>query len=249
MSDDVTVIDGVSNTVVASVYTGDFPDALCFNAINNKVYCANFYGNSVSIIDGVSNTVITTVPVGMYPQALFWNPVNNKIYCANRGSGNVTIIDGATNSVVNTLTVDDGPWAFAWDSLTNRTFVSNYYGSTLSVLRDQTGVHEYACGAPTILNITISPNPFSKQTTITFTLNHTVDVLTLGIYDVTGRLVRAVQIRNSQSEIRNSIVPTTYSILRTVLWNGTDDSGRPLPSGVYYFIADGKRLSNVTKIR
>ena len=40
-SDNVTVIDGATNSVIATVTAGSSPRALCYNPTNNKVYCAN----------------------------------------------------------------------------------------------------------------------------------------------------------------------------------------------------------------
>ncbi len=39
--DSVTVIDGATNSVIATVAAGESPYALCYNPTNNKVYCAN----------------------------------------------------------------------------------------------------------------------------------------------------------------------------------------------------------------
>ena len=37
----MTVIDGATNSVLATVTAGARPYALCYNPQNNKVYCAN----------------------------------------------------------------------------------------------------------------------------------------------------------------------------------------------------------------
>ena len=65
--DNVTVIDGASNQVIATVAAGSEPSALCYNPQNNKVYCANYDSDNVTVIDGASNQVITTVAAGSEP--------------------------------------------------------------------------------------------------------------------------------------------------------------------------------------
>jgi YVTN family beta-propeller protein len=40
-SDNVSVIDGATNQVIATIPVGDGPCALVWNSTNNKVYCAN----------------------------------------------------------------------------------------------------------------------------------------------------------------------------------------------------------------
>jgi len=67
----------------------------------------------------------------------------------------------------------------------------------------------------------ISPNPFSTQTTIEFTLAE-AGVVELAVFDVRGRLVRTL---NRESRIRGHY---------RAAWNGCDDEGRPMPTSVYF---------------
>jgi hypothetical protein len=76
-------------------------------------------------------------------------------------------------------------------------------------------------------NMSVSPNPFSKLTTVSFGRRHGAESalgeIALKIYDADGRLVKEL------------FLPTTYYLLPTaVSWDGTDSSNRILPSGVYY---------------
>jgi len=40
-SDNVTVIDGATDSVITTIMVGDAPRSLGYNPTNNKVYCAN----------------------------------------------------------------------------------------------------------------------------------------------------------------------------------------------------------------
>ncbi|MEO0114131.1 MAG: YncE family protein [candidate division WOR-3 bacterium] len=82
-SNNVTVIDGASDSVITTIPVGGTPYALVWNATNNKIYCANWATLTVTVIDGVGDSVIATIPVGLKPYALAWNATNNKVYCAN----------------------------------------------------------------------------------------------------------------------------------------------------------------------
>jgi len=64
------------------------------------------------------------------------------------------------------------------------------------------------------------PNPFNPQTTLTVDLARAGDVQ-LSVYDGAGRLVRTL--------LRAHLVAGRHP----VVWDGRDDAGRPLPSGVY----------------
>ena len=73
------------------------------------------------------------------------------------------------------------------------------------------------------------PNPFNPTTAITFELPIASHV-TLRIYDTVGRPVRTL--------VNDTLVRASH----TVDWNGLDDLGRPLGSGVYfYWLTTGDR--------
>jgi hypothetical protein len=67
-----------------------------------------------------------------------------------------------------------------------------------------------------------APNPFNPQTTITYDLAHPSRV-TLRILDIAGRLVRTLVDENLPAAQHRAI------------WDGTDDTGRRQPSGVYTY--------------
>ncbi|NIM99635.1 MAG: hypothetical protein GTO24_16655 [candidate division Zixibacteria bacterium] len=56
-SDEVTIIDGVGDSVRATLKVGLSPSALAYNSGNNKIYCANRKGSSVSVIACAPPTV------------------------------------------------------------------------------------------------------------------------------------------------------------------------------------------------
>lgn len=65
------------------------------------------------------------------------------------------------------------------------------------------------------------PNPFNPSTTISFSISSHCSV-TLDVCDVSGRLVRRLLCGHRESG--------EYS----VLWNGNDEKGNPVASGIYY---------------
>ena len=66
-SDNVSVIDGASNTVVATVAVGSGPYGVAVNPNTNRIYVTNAGSDNVSVIDGATNTVVATVAVGSRP--------------------------------------------------------------------------------------------------------------------------------------------------------------------------------------
>jgi len=77
-----------------------------------------------------------------------------------------------------------------------------------------------------------SPNPFNPVTTISFSLDRESDV-TLGIFDVTGRLIREFSLKGCKAGVNE------------VLWDGKNSRGEPVAAGVYFcsMKADGVRLA------
>ena len=76
-SNSVSVIDGASNTVVATVAVGNNPGGVAVNPNTNRIYVANSGSGNVSVIDGASNTVIATVAGMSYPEGVAVNANTN----------------------------------------------------------------------------------------------------------------------------------------------------------------------------
>ncbi len=76
---------------------------LCYNATNNKVYCASAVSDNVAVIDGATNGVVTTIAVGASPQAFTWNPAQNRVYAANRNGNSVSVIRDSTTTGVEEI--------------------------------------------------------------------------------------------------------------------------------------------------
>lgn len=131
---DVTVIDGATNTLIASIATDD-PSSLAVDEATDMIYVANYMGNDVSVIDGATNTLVATIPVGTEPTRILANPNTDTIYVDNSyyGTGtpaSVSVIDGTTNTVTATLAASPGLEAI--NPATNTLY---FLGGTSSSLR------------------------------------------------------------------------------------------------------------------
>ena len=147
-SNNVSVIDGGSNTVVATVTDPNAiaPVAVAVNPTTNTIYVANAGSNNVTVIDGTTGSVTATIPVGTSPSGLDVDSQTNFIYVANAGNpqsgdpGNITVINGATNG---TKALSDpnakNPVAVAVNSVTNKIYVANSGSNNVTVLA---GAHQ-----------------------------------------------------------------------------------------------------------
>jgi hypothetical protein len=80
------------------------------------------------------------------------------------------------------------------------------------------------------------PNPFNPRTTITFGTSRT-GAVTLQIFDVSGRLVRTLL--NEHREPAPD---------HTVIWDGRDDAGSGVPTGVYYSVLHSPGFRSTGKL-
>jgi flagellar hook assembly protein FlgD len=68
-----------------------------------------------------------------------------------------------------------------------------------------------------------APNPFNPSTRIAYTVSAVGARVDIGVFDVRGSLVRTlVDGRPSSGRV-------------VVVWDGRDDAGREVPSGVYFY--------------
>jgi YVTN family beta-propeller protein len=113
----VSVIDGATNTVTATVTVGNGADAVGVDPTTDTVYVANQDDNTVSVINGATNTVTATVTVGNEPDAVGVDPITHTVYVANSFDNTVSVINGATNTVTATVTVGSWPAGVGFDPI------------------------------------------------------------------------------------------------------------------------------------
>jgi YVTN family beta-propeller protein len=135
--DTVSVIDGETNAVVATIPVWYEPWGVAANPTTNRIYVSS-RSDTVSVIDGATDAVVATVPVGEEPQGVTANPTTNRIYVANYGGHSVSVIDGATNTVVATVPVGYKGKGVAANPTTIRIYVANWSDDTVSVIEDFT---------------------------------------------------------------------------------------------------------------
>jgi hypothetical protein len=94
--------------------------------------------------------------------------------------------------------------------------IMNFFGMT-------TGIEEITQLDVKTLSLSLAPNPFTKMTTVSFSIGQSAESIELKIYDATGRLVRNL----------SDAMPHAPGAMQ-ISWDGTDQTNRKLPSGVYF---------------
>ena len=140
ISNNVSVIDTLTNTVVATIPVGSTPRGVAGNPSGTRVYVTNFTGNDISVIDTATNTVTTTIAAGNRPFGIAVNPAGTYAYVANALGQNVSVIDTATNTIVATVVVGLNPVGVGINPAGTRVYVTNANGNSVSVINTATNV-------------------------------------------------------------------------------------------------------------
>ncbi len=97
------------------------------------------------------------------------------------------------------------------------------YSNTITVVTSTTGVDDYLLTIPTKFDLSQNyPNPFNPSTNISYKLQ-AASYTTLKIYDMLGKEVATL--------VNEEQPAGTYQII----WNGTDNFGNKVTSGVYFY--------------
>ncbi len=114
--------------------TGPMPDAIAIDEAANRIYVANYVGDSVTVLDGVTLRPVATVAAGHHPQALAVDGRRHRVFVANTHSNDVTVIDGTSNRVLATLAGGTNPYAIAVDPESGDAYVANYGSNPVTKL-------------------------------------------------------------------------------------------------------------------
>jgi PKD repeat protein len=119
----------------------------------------------------------------------------------------------------------------ALGTLTNDMGATGGAGFELMVATDDPG----SVPVPAGFAITVAPNPFNPSTAIAFSLVQPTQT-TVTIFNLKGEVVRTL--------VKGTLPAGDHS----VVWNGTDDNGRSLASGVYFSMVRSGSQTSVAKM-
>ena len=101
-------------------------------------------------------------------------------------------------------------------------YLSNRNALINNRLSDTTDNSHSTPGMPNAITISNYPNPFNPNTTIDFYLPEPGDV-TLEVFNIKGQRVKTLINEHKETGSHN------------IVWNGTDQNGRFVSSGVYFY--------------
>ncbi|HEX3430218.1 MAG TPA: YncE family protein [Rhizomicrobium sp.] len=120
----VSVIDTITNTVIATITGFNHPSGIAATVDGRKVYVVNQGGNSVSVIDTSNNTVTTTIAVtSPFEDAI--SPDGSKLYVGLSAGKSVYVIDTTTDTVTGSIALGGSePTGLAVSPDGNKLYVS-----------------------------------------------------------------------------------------------------------------------------
>ncbi len=142
-SNDVSVIDTTTNTVVTNVSVGTEPYGIAVDSSGTNLYVTNQGSDNVSVIDTATNKVTANITVEKYPSGVSVTPNEKWVYVANQKTpkGTVSVISTSNNTVIKTIDVGnkpcgvsvtpDGKWVYVINSGSNTTSVINTTTNTV----------------------------------------------------------------------------------------------------------------------
>ncbi|HEV2165452.1 MAG TPA: YncE family protein [Thermoplasmata archaeon] len=144
----VSVISGATNRVVAMVGVGDDPISAVYDGSNQDVFVMNFgLSHNLTAIHGT--TVVAWVGVGTAPIGGVYDPSNGYVYVSNFQSNNVSVLSGT--SVIASINVGNFPTTPTYDPVNGDIYVSNSGSNNVSILKGTSLVATVAVGT--------NPNP------------------------------------------------------------------------------------------
>jgi YVTN family beta-propeller protein len=151
-SNNVSIIDTVSKSVIGTVSVGVQPHGIAFDENTNNVFISNKGSGNVSKFNLNTLVVSATISVGTFPCGLQY--LENKVYVANQLSNNISVINASTNLVTATISTST-PRDFTWDYSNRNLWFIGVGPDYIGVLDPDTN---------TVINsIQVGSNPFNIE--------------------------------------------------------------------------------------
>jgi YVTN family beta-propeller protein len=134
----VSVVDLKTLQIVATVKTGENPDAILYEPVHKEVYAFNGRGKSATVFDAKTGEVRATIPLPGKPEFAVVDVKAGRIYNNIEDTSTIVAIDTATHKVVNTWPIAPGEEAsgLAIDLANHRLFA--VCSNSMMVMLDST---------------------------------------------------------------------------------------------------------------
>ena len=125
VSNNVSVINGSTNTIVNTISVGIDPRGISFDSNNGYLYVTNSGSNNVSVINATTNSVSSNIIVGVCPTGISLDSDNGYIYVLNFNSQTLSVISNTKNYVINTISLPGTATSISFDPKNGYIYVIN----------------------------------------------------------------------------------------------------------------------------
>ena len=128
----VTVLDGKSDAVMATVDVGKRPYAIAVDAVNDKVYVSNTFSDLLTMIDGATNAT-RTVKTGS-ADLIVADGRNQKIYLLGYESSSLTVLNSGDDTISRMSAGAMHLWAMALDETGSTVYVTRISNGDIAAM-------------------------------------------------------------------------------------------------------------------
>ena len=131
----VSVINTITNLVVATIPLPQQPFGVTVSPTGSFVYISDSPENEVSVISTATNTVVNTIPSnGSIPRGMCVSPDGRSLYVVNEISGNVAVINTASGALITSVNVGISPYDVCVSLDGSRIYVTNQGSNSVSII-------------------------------------------------------------------------------------------------------------------
>lgn len=210
-SGDLTIINTARDVVEAVIQlpvAGSF--AIAIGPDGNRVYITAHDEGIVIVVDLPSRQVSETIPVGAGPRGLTFSPDGDQLFVTTSASDEIYVFNAHSHERLGTFTANGGPRG-----------ISVVAAPTLPQPAS-TAVTQVGQTPQTWSLSDLYPNPFNPEAHLALTIPVDGDVY-VEVYDVLGQRVRRIEL------------PERTAGRLVLSWDGRNDLGHQVSSGVYVF--------------
>jgi len=212
-----TVAGAAAGTRVISVWFNDANYGIAGHYTTSGVYNASRSTDGGATWSAITVGAATTynIAVGGSGTLDFWMARGTNVFTSNDRGASWTQSYTGTGTFYDVDFYTTGSSTYGWGVKDNGNIVM-YYGTI-------TGVDEHQQDVPQTFALDQNyPNPFNPSTTLRYALPKDAHI-SLAIYNILGQKV---------ATLRDEVQNTGYY---TILWNGRNDFGTQVASGVYFY--------------
>jgi len=211
-SGDLTIIDtarDVVETVIQLPVAGSF--AIAIGPDGDRAFITAHDEGVVIVVDLSSHQVSDTIPVGAGPRGLTFSPDGDQLFVTTSASDEIYVFNAHSHERLGTFVADGGPRGIS------------VVAAPTPPQPTPTAVTQSGSTPQTWSLSDLYPNPFNPETHLALTIPAGGDVY-VAVYDILGQRIRRIAL------------PGRTAGNLVLSWDGRNDLGHQVSSGVYVFV-------------